>query len=416
MNLSEELVWRGFLNQTTYKDIKSIDNKKIVFYHGYDVSSDSQTIGNLAAMMLDRCLLRHGHKAIIVAGGATSLVGDPGGKDDERELQSLETIAHNTKCAEEQIKRVFSGYDFTLVNNLGWTHKMGVLDYLRDYGKHFSMTPLIQRDYIARRIGEKGSGISYAEFSYTILQGIDYLHLFDEYNCTLQLGGSDQWGNCLSGVDLIRRVRGAEVDALSSPLIINKSTGKKFGKSEEGAIWLDPLKTSPLDFYQFWINSDDLGVISYIKIFTELSKTEIEKLEVDQKANPASRVAQKALAHEVTKIVHGANVTMHVEVATEVLTGKSSITEVNKDALVGLKDYLKFLVIDKNKTITATLVTSGLATSNTEARRLIEDGSIYIDNVKVTVDQIDFSDFKHELSMLRRGKAFKDTVFVEMKK
>ena len=146
MNLSEELVWRGFLHQTTYKDIKSIDNKKIVFYHGYDVSSDSQTIGNLAAMMLDRCLLRHGHKAIIVAGGATSLVGDPGGKEDERELQSLETIAHNTKCAEEQIKRVFSGFDFTLVNNLDWTHKMGVLDYLRDYGKHFSMTPLIQRD------------------------------------------------------------------------------------------------------------------------------------------------------------------------------------------------------------------------------------------------------------------------------
>ena len=230
MTLSEELTWRGFVNQTTYADIKEIDNKKIVFYHGYDVSSDSQTIGNLAAMMLDRCLMRHGHQAIIVAGGATSLVGDPGGKDSERELQSFETIAHNTVC----------GFDFKLVNNLDWTHKMTVLDYLRDYGKAFSMTTLIQRDYIATRIGEDGAGLSYAEFSYTILQGIDYLHLFDEYGCTLQLGGSDQWGNCLSGVDLIRRVRGAEVNVLSQPLVINKATGKKFGKSEEGAVWLAP--------------------------------------------------------------------------------------------------------------------------------------------------------------------------------
>jgi len=319
------LAW--FYKQTTYADIKEVDNKKIVFYHGYDVSSDSQAIGNLAAMMLDRCMLRHGHEAIIVAGGATSLVGDPGGKDAERELQSVETIAHNTICAQEQIKRVFSGFDFKLVNNLDWTHKMTVLDYLRDYGKHFSMTPLIQRDYIATRIGEDGAGLSYAEFSYTILQGIDYLHLFDEYGCTLQLGGSDQWGNCLSGVDLIRRVRGAEVNVLSQPLVINKATGKKFGKSEEGAVWLDPKKTTPTAFYQFWINVDDKGLESYLKIFTELSKDKIDNALAVHLKEPGSRSGQKTLARAVTILVHGKDKMELAEAVTEFLTGKKPIGE-----------------------------------------------------------------------------------------
>src|SRR5665213_2245394 len=245
MTLSEELAWRGFINQTTYDDLSVLDNQKVTFYHGFDASADSQTIGNLAGMMLDRLFMKHGHSGVILAGGATSLIGDPGGKDAERPLQDEKTIADNIEKAKQQLGRVLGGYEFKMVNNLDWTRDLKVIEFLRDIGKYFSMTPLIQRDYIARRLGEGGEGISYAEFSYTILQGMDYLHLYDNEHVSLQLGGSDQWGNILSGVELVRRARGAEVNALTVPLIINKATGKKFGKTEEGAIWLDASKTSP---------------------------------------------------------------------------------------------------------------------------------------------------------------------------
>jgi len=414
MTLSEELTWRGFVNQTTYADIKEIDNKRIVFYHGYDVSSDSQTIGNLAAMMLDRCLLRHGHMAIIVAGGATSLIGDPGGKDAERELQSVETIAHNTVCAEEQIKKVFSGFDFKLVNNLDWTHKMTVLDYLRDYGKHFSMTPLIQRDYIATRIGEDGNGLSYAEFSYTILQGIDYLHLFDEYDCTLQLGGSDQWGNCLSGVDLIRRVRGAEVNVLSQPLVINKATGKKFGKSEEGAVWLDPKKTTPTAFYQFWINVDDGGLEGYMKIYTELSKDEIDEAIAGHHKEPGSRTGQRTLARAVTTLVHGKEKMELAEAVTEFLTGKKSIAEA--DSIIDdIRKEIATVSSSADGSIVTALVASGLASSATDANRFISDKAISINNKKIDREVFEAADFQNGRLLLRRGKSFKDVTLVELK-
>ncbi|MEK7153917.1 MAG: tyrosine--tRNA ligase, partial [Patescibacteria group bacterium] len=255
MTLSEELEWRGFVNQSTFADLKELDTKKWAFYHGFDASAPSQAVGNLAAMMFDKVFMRHGHKAVILAGGATSLIGDPGGKDSERPMQTEQTISFNVHKAEEQLNRIFSGHDFKLVNNLDWTKDLKVIDFLRNIGKHFSMTPLVQRDYIAKRIGEDGAGISYSEFSYTLLQGMDYLHLYDEFGVTLQLGGSDQWGNCLSGVELVRKARGAEAHVITLPLIMNKATGKKFGKSEEGAVWLDPERTSPTQFYQFWINT-----------------------------------------------------------------------------------------------------------------------------------------------------------------
>jgi tyrosyl-tRNA synthetase len=414
MTLSEEIVWRGFLNQTTYQDLTALDKGKIVFYNGFDVSSDSQTIGNLAAMMLDRCFLRHGHKALIIAGGATSLIGDPGGKDSERQLQSVETIAHNTACAEEQIKRIFTGFDFTLLNNLTWTHKMNVIDYLRNYGKYFSMTPLIQRDYIAKRIGEDGAGISYAEFSYTILQGIDYLHLYDEYNCTLQIGGADQWGNCLSGVDLIRRQRGAEVNVLSLPLIINKATGKKFGKTEDGAVWLDSKKTTPTEFYQFWINSDDLGSESYLKIYTELSKEEIDEAVSKHRQNPGARHAQLLLAREVTTLVHGKDKMLVAEAVTEFLTGKKPIGDAG-DILDHIRKEIPTVATNSDGSIIEVLVTSGLASSNTEAHRLITDNAVSINGVKVNRDVFEAGDFQNQRLLLRRGKSFKDATLVELK-
>ena len=305
MTLSEELQWRGFLNQSTLDDITKLDEKPRTFYMGFDASADSQTVGNLAAMMFIWTFIRHGYDPILLTGGSTSLVGDPGGKNEERVLQAEETIAHNTDCARKQIAKIFRDQEFRMVNNLDWTRDVKLLDFLRSVGKNFSITNMIQRDFVAERIGEGGGGLSYAEFSYTLLQGFDFLHLFDTYGCTLQLGGSDQWGNCLSGVELIRKTRGAEVDVVTLNLIVDKTTGRKFGKSEGGAVWLDETKTSPFKFYQFWLNAGDEDAEDYLKTFTLLEKSEIDELSEEMKTSAASRPAQKRLAYEVTKIVHG---------------------------------------------------------------------------------------------------------------
>ena len=243
MTLSEELSWRNFIQKSTLEDITLLDRGEWTFYIGFDASAPSQTIGNLASMMVARTFLRHGRRAILLAGGATSLIGDPGGKDQERNLLETEAVAANIKKANEQFKTVFADFEdqITYVNNLDWYQDFKLLDFLRDVGKNFSITPLIQREFIASRLGPGGSGISYTEFSYTLLQGYDYLKLFEDHGCNLQLGGSDQWGNCLSGVDLIRRKHQKIVHALTLPLIINKATGKKFGKSERTDCLARPL-------------------------------------------------------------------------------------------------------------------------------------------------------------------------------
>ena len=276
------------------------------------------------------------------------------------------------------------------------------------------MTPLIQRDYIATRIGEDGAGLSYAEFSYTILQGIDYLHLFDEYGCTLQLGGSDQWGNCLSGVDLIRRVRGAEVNVLSQPLVINKATGKKFGKSEEGAIWLDPKKTTPTAFYQFWINVDDKSLESYLKIFTELSKDEIDKALAVHLKEPGARSGQKTLARAVTILVHGKNKMELAEAVTEFLTGKKPIGEAGS-IIEDIRKEISSVESGPDDSIVTALVSSGLASSATDARRFISDSAISINNNKINREVFEKADFQNGSLLLRRGKSFKDVTLVELK-
>ena len=307
MTLSEELLYRGVAKQTTLNNLNELDKSKWTFYIGIDASADSLTVGNLASIMSVRTFLRYGHKAIILAGGATSLVGDPGGKTSERKLPQREIIRRNVSAIEQQLRSLLKDYSdqITFVNNLDWLGDVSLLDFLRDTGKHYPMTSLLQRDFVATRIGEGGSGISYAEFSYTLLQGFDYLHLFKKYNCRLQLGGTDQWGNCLSGVDLIRRKLGEAVHVVSLPLIINRATGIKFGKSEGQAIWLDAKRTHPSDFYQFWLNTDDQGVIEYIKIYTALPAQDIKKLGEQHKLDPSKRIAQTRLAQEITKLVHG---------------------------------------------------------------------------------------------------------------
>ncbi len=401
MTLSEELKWRGFIKQTTLDNLFVLDEQKLTFYHGFDASADSQTIGNLAAMMLDRVFMRHGHKAVILAGGATSLIGDPGGKDNERLLQDETTIAQNIAKTEEQLKRIFTGHEFTLVNNLDWTKNMSVLEFLRDIGKHFSMTPLVQRDYIAKRLGEGGSGISYAEFSYTILQGMDYLQLYDKYGCTLQLGGSDQWGNCLSGVELIRKTRGAEVNVITLPLIINKATGKKFGKSEDGAIWLDPDKTSVYKFYQFWLNVDDAGVRDYLKVFTELNKEAVATVITDFERDQSTRLAQKTLAYEVTKLVHGKEKADAVRRASNVLFGSAKFNLQKTDFELLIKEFAPITYKEPFQ-FHNLVVQAGLASSVSEARRLDSQQAFSLNSVKIVPGTAPV--FLDGYNLLKRGK------------
>lgn len=395
MKLSEELTWRGFLHQTTLSDLAHLDTGSHTFYHGFDASADSQTIGNLAAMMLDKLLIKHGHKAVLLAGGATSLIGDPGGKDTERPMQDEATVRHNVEIAEKQIASVIGG-DITQVNNLDWLKDMSVLDFLRDVGKHFGMSTLVQRDYIAKRIGEGGDGMSFTEFSYTLLQGYDYLYLFDKYNCTLQVSGSDQWGNILSGIDLVRKVRGEEVHALTMPLVINKATGKKFGKSEEGAVWLDSDKTRVYKFYQFWLNCDDEGVADYIKIYTDILPVEYDKLMSTFTAAPHERAAQKYLAYEVTKLVHGEQSAKSAVTVTETLFSGKPVTDLSHDDLTMLA---KEIPTAEPGSLIEILVATGAVESNGEARRMIQAGAIQINGEKA-IDEMEVS----VGSLVKKGK------------
>ena len=397
MKLSEELTWRGLINQTTLSDITSLDEQQWVTYHGFDASADSQTIGNLAAMMLDRVFARHGHKIILLAGGATSLIGDPGGKDSERSMQPEEVITNNVIKAEDQLKKIFSDNDFTLVNNLDWFKDMKMIDFLRDVGKHFGMSTLVQRDYIAQRIGKDGSGISFTEFSYTLLQGYDFLYLHDKYNVNLQLAGSDQWGNALSGVDLVRKTRGKEMNVITLPLIINKATGKKFGKSEAGAIWLDEQKTSVYQFYQFWLNVGDESVGDYLKIYTDIMPEAFDALMQEFKNNPAERAAQEKLAYEVTKLVHGEDRANSAVAVTEVLFGNKTIIEVSNNDIKMLSKEIP--TVSLGKQLIDALVETRLASSKGEARRFIEANAVSINGQKTQSDQV-----IDQLALIKRGK------------
>jgi tyrosyl-tRNA synthetase len=406
MTLSEELSWRGFINQTTLSDLKELDKKTWTFYHGFDASADSQTIGNLAAMMFDKVFLRHGHKAILLAGGATSLIGDPGGKDKERVLQDEATIAHNIARAEEQLKVVFKGYDFKLVNNLDWYKNMNVMHFLRDVGKHFSMTPLVQRDYIAKRMGEGGAGISYTEFSYTILQGFDFWHLHKKYGVNLQLAGADQWGNSLSGVDYIRRVEGTEAHVITCALVINKATGVKFGKSEAGAVWLDPAKTSVYKFYQFWLNVDDEGVEDYLKIYTELNKAQIDDIMHKFSKDRAGRLAQKTLAYEVTALIHGKKAADTQVKIAEALFGTGPL-DLGADEYKVLEAELPVAHVPKNLALDDlldALVQTQLASSKTEGRRFLQSGAIYVNNIQIEPGEGVLYDASDSHAVIRRGK------------
>lgn len=396
MQLSEELQWRGFVNQTTFSNISDIDTPRKLYF-GVDPSADSMTIGNLASAMMVRLFIKHGHEAYLLVGGATGMIGDPDGKKSERELRSTSEVERNASAIVSQCKSLFSGGSFQIVNNADWFRDIGYIDFLHEIGKHMSMTQLLDREFVQSRIGEGGSGISYAEFSYSLIQGYDFLHLYREHGVTLQLCGADQWGNSTTGISLIRKLEGGEAHVYSAPLVVNKSTGQKFGKSEQGAIWLDERKTSVYAFYQFWLNLDDDGVIDYMKIYTTLDQPTIEAIAENHSINPGARSAQKILAREVTDIVHGHRRREAVERVTDVLFGSNDITGLSEKDLEILSSEIP--TVPTGSSVVDALVTSGASNSNSDARRLIKSGAISVDGEKITEDtQIS------KVSLIKKGK------------
>jgi tyrosyl-tRNA synthetase len=414
MTLSEELAWRGFVNQTTFKDNTALDGDPITFYWGVDPSAPSMTIGNLAAAMMVRHFIDHGHKAILLVGGATGMIGDPDGKAQERTLKTLNEIAANKAGIATQYERIFAGQPFAIVDNYDWFKDMNYLDFLRDVGKHVPMRQMLQRDFVQSRLGEEGAGISYAEFSYALIQGYDFLHLNREHGVTLQVSASDQWGNSIAGVELIRRIEGKEAHIWTTPLVVNKATGKKFGKTEDGAIWLEPELTTPTQFYQFWINSDDAFVEEYLKIYTLLSKDGIETIIAKHQENPKERHAQQRLSQEVTTLVHGAEQMKLAEEVTLYLTNQKPISEVNEIVLAEMRKEIPSVTAKAGDSIVDVLAASGLVASKSDARRLLQGNAVSINNQKANKEALEAGDFQNGHLLIRKGKAFKDSALVEL--
>jgi len=408
--LSEELLWRGFVNQTTFKDITELDNEKRTLYFGVDPSSDSMQVGNLASAMMVRHFINAGYKAYILVGGATGYIGgDPDGKNESRPLKAIEEITHNKAAIARQYETVFAGQDFTVVDNYDWFKEISYLDFLRDVGNHVPMSQMLGRDFVQTRL--EGNGINYAEFSYALIQGYDFLHLYRKHGVTLQVCGADQWGNSIAGVELIRRIEGGEAHIYSAPLIINKATGIKFGKSEGGAVWLDPAKTSPYQFYQFWLNSDDEGVEDYLKIYTLLDRQEIEQLMEEFNADRSSRLAQKKLAYEVTKLIHGQK-SADEQILIAKAVAEQNISILDTDSLAALAQEISAVEVSANASVVDVLVATGLAASKSQARQFIGSGAIYVNGEPFSEADLSADLFTRGALFLRRGKVLKNTALV----
>lgn len=367
MTLFEELEWRGLVKDITSPEVKKLLNEgSVTFYIGTDPTGDSLHIGHLSSFLICKRLAEHGHKPIILVGGATGLIGDPR-PNAEREIISYEKVQENVKSLTNQIHKIFG--DFEFVNNYDWSHGVDFITFLRDYGKFFNVNYMLNKDIVRRRLDE---GITYTEFSYQIMQALDFLHLYENKNCIMQVAGQDQWGNITAGVDLIRKKIGKEAYGFVMPLVTKKD-GTKFGKSEGKAIWLDAKKTSPYEFYQYFVNSEDEMVIDYLKRFTFLSKSEIEEIEENHKAHPENRLAHKTLAYEVTKFVHGEDAAMDAKKKSEELFSG------NTDNLEAIDSTLKI-----GSNLLDILVDVSIAPSKSEARRLVEQGGISVDGEKIT--------------------------------
>jgi tyrosyl-tRNA synthetase len=405
-HILDELKWRGLVALSTDEsELREALTKKITYYCGFDPTAASLHLGNLVQLLTMRRLQLAGNSPLALIGGSTGLVGDPR-PTAERTLNTKETVAEWVEKLGNQASRflAFEGPNAArLVNNLDWTSPLSAIDFLRDVGKYFRVGKMLSKDAVSARLNSE-HGISYTEFSYQILQGFDFLELFRRYDCVLQTGGSDQWGNLTSGTDLIHKVEGKSAHILATPLITN-SDGKKFGKSEGNAIWLDAELTSPYAFYQFWLNVEDADVIDRLKVFTFLTRTEIEELEVQTKEAPYLRAAQKRLALEVTTLVHSAEAAEAAIAASAALFGNGDLAALDLSTLAAAISELPNTQAQSETPITDALVATGLVASISAGRRAIAEGGVYLNNVKITDEAAVLGEFlQNQYSVLRRGK------------
>ena len=413
----DELLWRGLVHVSTdAAELKELlSGEPITYYCGFDPTAPSLHLGNLVQLLLMRRLQLAGHKPLGLVGGSTGLIGDPK-PTAERTLNDRETVAEWVGYLQTQVSRFLSADGdnaVRLVNNLDWTAPMSAIDFLRDVGKYFRVGTMLKKDAVSARLNSD-AGISYTEFSYQILQGMDFLELYRSYDCVLQTGGSDQWGNLTSGTDLIHKAEGGSAHAIGTPLITN-SDGTKFGKSEGNAVWLDPALTSPYAFYQFWVNTDDADVIERLKVFTFLSKAEIDRLADAVASEPFRREAQRTLAVEVATLVHGEAATSAAIAASEALFGQGELTGLDQETLVAALRELPNTTTPPTTTVLQLLVDTGLSSSAGEARRAVDQGGVYLNNSKVvdgalTLEQ---ATLPGGVAVLRRGKKTLAGVFVE---
>lgn len=400
MTFFEELKWRGLVKDISSPDLEEkLNNESLTFYWGTDPTADSLHLGHYSSLVTAKRLMLHGHKPILLVGGATGLIGDPR-PTAEREIISKETVEKNIEGLKRQVTRLLDN-KAEVVNNYDWTKNVTFLDFLRDIGKYINVNYMLNKDIISRRLE---SGITYAEFSYTLLQGFDFLHLFKEKNCTLQAAGSDQWGNITTGIELIRKIEGTEAYGFTMPLILDK-TGKKFGKSEGNALWLDKEKTSPYLIYQYLLNSDDSKVIEYLKVFTFLNKEEIDALEEKVKTEPEKREAQKTLAYEVVKDLHGVEEAEKAKKTSEEVFTKGYSSEGMPSETIEYKDNMNLMDI---------LVMTKITTSKSEARRLIIGNGISVNNEKELNPERIFT--KEEINDLIISKGKKTHIKVNLVK
>jgi len=393
MSLFEELSWRGFVNQVTHPELAGeLEKGPMVLYCGFDPTADSLHIGSLLPIMGLAHFQRAGHRPIALVGGGTGLIGDPSGKTAERSLLTKEQTEINALGIRGQLERFLDftpGSGATMANNADWLCDLRLIDFLRDIAKHFSVNVMLARESVRARLEDRDHGISYTEFSYSLLQAYDFLHLSDAFGCRLQVGGSDQWGNIVAGMDLTRRLRARDTFGLTFPLV-TKSDGSKFGKSEGGNIWLDADRTSPYKFYQFWLNQTDEDVPRFLRFFTFLSRAEIEALEAEIATAPEKRSAQRRLAEEVTRNVHGEAALLSAQRATQAmfggeLTGLDAATLLDVFGEVPTFDIAAGL-LDGETPIADALLQAGIFASKGEARRLIQSGGLYVNNERIGLD------------------------------
>ena len=418
----EDLRWRGLLAQSTDEAelIKSFDEGRVTAYIGFDPTAPSLHVGNLVALLVLRRLQLAGHRPIGLVGGSTGLVGDPSGRSSERTLNETELVEEWVAKIRRQVERFLDFSDIPnaaiIANNFDWTKDVPVLSFLRDVGKYFSVNQMISKDSVSSRM--ESGGISYTEFSYQILQAFDYLELFRLYGCTLQMGGSDQWGNITAGLDLIRKVEQVSAHALTVPLL-TKSDGTKFGKTASGSVWLDADLTSPYAFYQYWISTDDRDVISFLKIFTFLSRTEIQEIEESHVQAPERRIAQTRLARDLTTLVHGEDACNHVEAASQALFGRGDLSSLDSATLAAALSQVPQTKVEGNApwgSLADLMAATGIVESKSAARRAIKEGGAYLNNAKIQDENFEpgTDDLIHGMFLvLRRGKREIGAVFVK---